>query len=249
MSDLFWPEDSVKGLSLLGWSPDGRLTSDDNLMLLDIANEVFKLDSSGSLTVDLIEDRSLAAFDILQFQIMGVDERVRMVSGPYSRSPLINPTVSLIEEATLAFYRGYYTSALATLFIALEKYLRALLSWVPGDPGPTFLQLRNAVHKFPESDDKMAIIALLEGIYARYDALFPPPFYFNRHGLLHGIRDSMKVDQMNCGRMLVLFDRLAMAEIPGQVSRGVVIDEALSERLEVYKNCVRLGREMRLLGR
>lgn len=182
----------------------------------------------------------------MSFQIMNVDERALMTSGPYKRSQFFAPLVPMIDEAILCVYRGYYTAALATLFIILEQYLRQLAGWKPGMPDLTFSALRAGVKNHAESTSRDEAEMILSVIYSRYDAQSPPQFYFNRHGLLHGLRESKSVDRMNCVRMLLLFDVLCFAEGLG---RGIVYDEEFNLRHTAYTECRYLGTEKKLMLR
>ena len=98
----------------------------------------------------------------------------------------------------------------------------------------------------PASPHRIEAEAILAAIYSRYSALSPPQFLFNRHGLLHGLRGSQNVDQMNCVRMFLLFDVLCWAEGLG---RGLVYDEQFYARHATYGACQRLGRESSLMQR
>lgn len=235
-----------KGLLLLGWRADLRLTSDDSSMIRDVAYEAVKSAEAGILSPEVIDGLAEKAFDVMSFQIMNVDERALMTSGPYKESRLYSPLVPMIDEAILCYYRGYYTAALATLFIILEQYLRQLVGWKPGMPDLKFAALRAAVKNHPESQARDEAEMILSAVYARYNARFPPQFYFNRHGLLHGLRGPKHVDQMNCVRMLLLFDVLCSAEGLG---RGLVNNEEFDLRRAAYMACQRLGSEQKLMLR
>jgi hypothetical protein len=151
-----------------------------------------------------------------------------------------------VDEATLAFYRGYRTAALALLFIVAEDCLRNLLGWQPGDPKVSFSQLKNAVLILPASDNRNVAHELLSTIYAFYDAADPPVFLFNRHGLMHGLRGAaLDLDKMNCARAYVLLDHIALASTRGY--RSVILDENFAKRHELFERCVSLGSEQRLL--
>ena len=250
MSFADWDEVEVgrvhDGLLLLGWRADSRLTSEDASLARDIANEALAYSAQGTLSPELIDGLAARAFDVMSFQLMNVDERAAMTSGPYKESLLFGPLVSLIDEAILCYYRGYYTAALATLFIVCEQYLRQLSGWRPGMPDPSFAALRAAIRKQPDSESRHEAEMILSAIYARYNTLIPPQFFFNRHGLLHGLRGSKDVDRMNCVRMLLLFDVLCSAEGLG---RGLVYTEEFYQRHSAYKACVRLGKEKQLMLR
>lgn len=250
MSFADWEPDKVQkvheGLLLLGWRADSRLTSDDSSMVRDVAHEALGCAEAGTLSPEAIDDLAAKAFDIMSFQIMNVDERASMASGPYKESSLFSPLVPMIDEAILCYYRGYYTAALATLFIVLEQYLRQLAGWQPGMPDPSFAALRAAVKNHPECEARDEAEMMLLAIYSRYDAQSPPQFFFNRHGLLHGLRGPKHVDRMNCVRVLLLFDVLCSAEGLG---RGLVYHEEFYLRHTAYLACQRLGTEAKLMLR
>ena len=235
-----------EGMLLLGWRADDRLTSDDASLVRDIAHEALARSAQGSLSPDVIDDLAARAFDVMSFQLMNVDERAAMTSGPYKESSRFGPLVPLVDEAILCYYRGYYTAALATLFIISEQYLRQLAGWHPGRPDPSFAALRASVGRHPESEARHEAEMILSAIYSRYDAQLPPQFFFNRHGLLHGLRGPKDVDRMNCVRMLLLFDVLCSAEGLG---RGLVYSDEFYLRHAAYEACVRLGREKQLMLR
>jgi hypothetical protein len=233
------------GLFLLGFAVDSRTTSEDTLRLKEIAIEVLAAESEKKLDDDLREALAWRAYDVLSALFLS-EERTTMVHAMYLDSKLLEPLVPIIDEATLAFFRGYFAASLGTLFVALEQYLRRLRRWKPGDGDVKFGDLRKAVDTFPDSEWKKRAAKILEGIYERYEALSPPFSFFNRHGLLHGIRGPHPMDRMNCGRMFFLFDYLAAAESRG-MRRSVVLDSAFQERLDIYSSCVLLGRERKLL--
>lgn len=245
-----WESDEVQkvheGLLLLGWQADFRLTTDDSLMVRDVAHEALRCAAAGLLSPDVIDDLAAKAFDIMSFQIMNIDERASMTSGAYKESLLFALLVPMIDEAILCYYRGYYTAALATLFIVLEQYLRQLAGWLPGMPDPSFAALRTAIKNHPESDARDEAEMILSAIYSRYDAQSPPQFFFNRHGLLHGLRGPKNVDRMNCVRMLLLFDVLCSAE---GIGRGFVYCEGFYLRHTAYGACIRFGTETKLMLR
>jgi len=250
MSFADWNEDEVQriheGLLVLGWRADTRLTSDDALLARDIASEALAHKEAGTLSPDIIDDLAAKAFDAMSFQIMNVDERALMTSGPYNESSFFEPLVPMIDEAILCYYRGYYTAALATLFIVLEQYLRQVAGWQLGMPDPSFAALRAAVKNHPESEKRNEAEIILSAIYSRYDAQSPPQFFFNRHGLLHGLRGPQNVDRMNCARMLLLFDVLCSAEGLG---RGLIYSEEFYERHAAYDACICMGIEKKLMSR
>lgn len=248
MSFADWDPKEVQkvneGLLLLGWRVDSRFTSDDLSMIQELSHEALNCKEAGTLSPDMIDDLSAKAFDVMSFQIMNVDERALMTSGPYKKSPHFSSLVSTVDEAILCYYRGYYTAALGLLFIILERYLRLLSGWQVGEPDLSFADLRAAVKKHPVSQDRDEAEKILSVIYSRYVAQYPPQFFFNRHGLLHGLRGQKQVDRMNCVRMLLLFDVLCSAE---GLRRTIVYDDEFNFRLTTYKACRCLAIERNLL--
>ncbi len=236
--------DVHKGLLLLGWRADLRSTSDEAAWLSDIATEARELFAAGQLTPDAIDNLSMKAFDVMAFHVMNIYERAASVINAYEQSAFLRSLVPLIDEATLCHYRGYHTSALATLFIVLEHYLRNLAGWRPGMPNPTFANLRAAVKNHPPSPARDEAEAILAVIYAHYDPSSPPQFLFNRHGLLHGLRGPHDVDEMNCVRMFLLFDVLCSAEGVEPVN---VIGEEFTHRCAAYKGAVASNAEATLI--
>ena len=239
-------EEVRQGLLLLGWRVDSRLTSDDAESARDVAHEALGYRRAGCLTSQIIDNLAARAFDIMGFQIMNVDERAFMTSGPYRESKFFASLVPLIDEATLCYYRGYYTAALATLFVILESYLRQLAGWRPELPHPTFAQLRAFVKKHPASSARDEAEAILAIIYLRYDAQHPPQFLFNRHGLLHGLRGPENVDRMNCVRVFILFDVLCSAE---GLAKQLIYDKEFYSRHTAYGACLQLANEVDLMQR
>ena len=205
MSICDWDKEDVdklnNGLKLLGWHADNRLTSDDALFLNDIAIEALKYKDSDSLSPEVLDRLSYLAFEKLHFQIMNIEQRSMMVISGYSESMNMRSLVTLIDQSLLCYYSGYFTAALAILFIVLERYLRYLLNWKAGDKDPTFLKLKMAIYKLSKSEARDNAERIISIIYDRYDAANPPQFYFNRHGLLHGIREQLQMDRLNCVRM------------------------------------------------
>jgi hypothetical protein len=245
-----WPEETIKeierGLLLIGWRADMRLTDDDAWFIQRVALEALQLHRENQLTPNQIDRLAIAAYEILEFQVMNVDERASMASGAYSRSKYFSTLVPLIDEATLCYWRGYDTAALATLFIVLESYLLLLSGWTTTTPKPSFASLKASVQKHPRGSIRTEAEQILSKVYSRYDASSPPEFFFNSHGLLHGMRGPKSVDRMNCVRMYLLFDILCFAE---GLSRGLVLDDKFRKRHEIYSKCIRLGDERVLMGR
>lgn len=248
MSFADWEYNEVEkvheGLLLLGWRADSRLTSDDAAMIRDVAHEALRIEGLNQLTPQVIDELAAKAFNIMSFQIMNVDERASMVSGPYGESRYFSSPIPLIDEATLCYYRGYYTAALASLFIVMENYLRQLASWQPGQPDPSFSTLRAAINNLPPSPARDEAKAIISVIYSRYNPLTPPQFSFNRHGLLHGLRGPLDIDRMNCVRLFLLFDILCSAE---GLCNGLVYHEKFYLRHKTYEACIRLAAEVMLM--
>ena len=248
MSFCDWQEEDVRkieqGLLLLGWKIDSRFTSDDALMLNDIALEAMDRNDREELSPDIIDKLSERTFDIMEFQIMNIEERAMMTFSCYSNSDNLKEMVPLIDQAILCYYRGYYTSALATIFIVMENYLRKLYGWMPGDRNPTFFDLRQSVSNLPPSTAQNQASAIIDVIYAHYDATDPPQFYFNRHGLLHGLREANLLDRMNSVRMFLLMDSLCEAE---GIGRGLIMSDEYNNRCEMYSNCISLNSEKKFI--
>jgi hypothetical protein len=230
------------GMALLGWRFTTRATNDDSGLLGGIAEKALSLQSQKKLIGNELEKLSGEAYDILWAYIASAEWRAQVVSDLYVRAPLMEPVIPLVDEATLSYFRGYFTAAFATLTISLEAYLRRLTRWQPGDNDPTFSSLSKAVETFPESKAKGDVIRVLKGFYGRYEALRPTAFHFNRHRLLHGIEVPNPNDDMNCGRMFVLLDDIVAAEV-GQYSSGYVWNQGLEARISAYSVCVHLGSE------
>jgi tetratricopeptide (TPR) repeat protein len=248
MSFADWPEEEVakvqEGLLLLGWRADDRLTSDDAHLIADVAHKALDLKKAGALTPDAVDRLAVEAHKFLWSQIMNPSERMFTASATYTESKFLAKLLSLLDEATLCYYRGYYTAALSILFIVLESYLRDLMGWVPGDPDPKFWQLKEAVRNHRPSLSRNEAEQIVSVVFARYDPTSPPQFLFNRHGLLHGVRGPDDVDEMNCARMFLLFDILCDAEGIGRV---LVHSEDSWLRGKVYSDCGELESEQKLL--
>jgi hypothetical protein len=248
MSFCDWDDTEVEkvnsGLLILGWRVDGRWTSDDAALISVVAYEALEKHRRQELSADVVDELSKRVFTILEFQIMNAQERASKISSPYSDSVNLGQMVPLIDQAQLCYYRGYYTASLATMFIVVEHYLRKLFGWSPGDKDPSFHELRKAILKLPKSSERNAAEKIVNVIYSRYDAENPPQFYFNRHGLLHGLRDAKSIDRMNCVRMFLLLDSFCSAE---GISSGLIYDEAYKDRVDIYKNCISLHNEKELM--
>src|SRR5262249_54056866 len=109
-----WLEKTIKeiqnGLLLLGWRAEMSLNDGEARQIEKVAREALELRKLKQLTPENIFFKEMAAYDIMEFQVMNVDERALMVTGPYSESAHFAPSVSLIDEATLCYYRGYDTA-------------------------------------------------------------------------------------------------------------------------------------------
>lgn len=249
MSEDWEPEefDRVdRGLSLVGWLFVGSPSADDAIFLAEIATEALAHQASGTLTADLTGTLAWRAYETLWPYVDGAEYRTAVVTDLYPQSSTMADLVPLMDEATLAYYRGYSTVALAGLFVLLEAYLRALLRWRPGDPPVSFRSLLRSLDALPDSPHRHRAKLLLDGVYGHYDALTPTAFFFNRHGLLHGLRGPLAVDRVNCARMFVLFDALVSAEI-GKSFSGYIHSPAFEERLRMYESCVGLAVERQFL--
>ena len=235
------------GLKLLGWRFTNKLTTEDICSIEPIAIKANELETKGQLTIETIEQLSLDAYKILAFQTIGVEEQADSISTTYIHSPHLKPLIALIDEATLAFYRGYHTSALALLFVILESYLRSVHKWKPGDEDPKMGVLRDSVLQLPDTIHASEAHGILMIIYARYTASLPPSFGFNRHGLLHGMRKSNKYDEMNCARIFQLLDLLCSAEQIHRTGWGECLRMS-SDRYYIYSGCLKTSAEQNLLA-
>lgn len=249
MSEGWEPEELERvnnGLSLVGWLFVGSPSADDALLLAQVAFDALTNREAGTLTAELAHNLAKRAYEILWPYVGGSEYRAAVVSDHYSRSSRLAPFIPLIDEATLAYYRGYWTVALAGFFILAEAYLRVLAGWQPGGPPASFKSLQQGLLKFPASAHRTRAQSLVGGIYSYYDSLDPPTFFFNRHGLLHGLRGPQEADRVNCARMFVLLDALVSAEL-GKGFSGYVSSPSHEERLRMYASCVHLGVEKRFL--
>lgn len=246
-----WFEDEWErvhaGLALIGWSYDSRITNEDSLIVLEIADRANAVDGSNPQADEQWERLAEEAFDYIGFYVSEPSERAATVTGPYLESQYVRPLIPLINEATLTYYRGYFASSFALLLIGLESYLRDLLSLPTGGGDPTFRQLRTAILRFPQSRSRDAVGRLLSGLYSRYESHSPTRFYFNRHGLLHGLRDPMTIDRLNSCRMIQLFDLLCGMET-GRSGRFMNNHAKFDTTFNAYSQCVRYGRERPLLA-
>jgi hypothetical protein len=250
MSFADWDKKDIevaeKGLNLLGWQLDLRLTSDDSILVNEVALIAIEKSNASLLTYDLIEELSKKVFQNLRFQIMNTEERARMVCARYNKSTYLSALIPLIDESLLCFYRGYYTASLSLLFITLENCLRSIAGWKPGDQDISFATLRDSVKKLPNTSHSQLAYNIVKIIYSRFDATNPPQFYFNRHGLLHGMRSQLEVDIMNCCRIYQLFDIICSAENIGNSIYGKDLEDFRIKE-NVYHKCVLVEEEQNIL--
>lgn len=233
-----------KGLLLLGWRADGRLTSDDALRIRQVTLEALELEAAGKLDSNEIDRLSATAYSIICFEIMNIEERASSLSSIYVASQYFSSLMPLIDEATICWYRGYYTASLALLFIVLERYLRQLAA-KKGNHDPKFSYLKQCLDIFETSETRDEATAVLNVAYAQYYANSPRQFNFNRHSLLHGVRgEQLDTDEMNCARMFLLFDLLCAAEDVEPINP---INDAFQTRCRVFSGCSKLGSEQSLL--
>ncbi len=234
-----------KALLLLGWKVEYRSTTEDVRCVEEITENTNKLYSSSKLTEEKTNELSYKIFEIFEYQVMSPEERSAMMESAYSQSKYFSSLIAFVDEAILCYYRGYYTSSLATLFILVESYLLNLLGWKKGTPKPSFKSLKGAMNILPSCIERDDAAQILDVIYSFYDPANPTHFNFNRHGLLHGLRGSQEMDMMNCARIFQFFDLLCFAEGLG---RGFIVTEPYRFRLETYKNCDQMKRDTTLLG-
>lgn len=237
----------MNALLLLGWAADIRFTTEDAFTLFEICEETYSIQRDGKLTPKAIDELSLKAYNILVFQIMNVQERADCISNWYINSINMRPLLPLIDEAMMSYFRGYNLASLSIMFIVLERYLRAVLKWTPEQGDVTFNQLKDSVLVLPNK--KYANIAhkIITTIYARFSGLNPTQFYFNRHGLLHGLRGSTEYDRMNCARIFLLFDQLCRAENICRTAYGDCL-EMFKIRYSIYSQCGESKQELKLLS-
>ena len=233
------------GLLLLGWRLDNRFTSEDELMIKGYIEDALALHAKGKLTSEKIDELSLNVYNVIHFQIMNIEERAMAISKMYSKSIYLKPLVFLIDQATACFYHSYYTSALATLFIILEGYLRNVIGWKPGDENPGYSKLIKAVEdNLPDSPERRDAEAVIKVVYNWYNANSPPQFYFNRHGLLHCMREDHPIyDCMNCVRVYLLLDLLCYAE--GVDCSSYIFsgnDDPFYKRVSLFKKCLKCNK-------
>jgi hypothetical protein len=214
-------------------------TGDDTLLLSAVASPTTSLLENGLLDEQQRETLAIEAYDILKHYVSDPRRRSWAVQARYERAPGLVNLIRLVDEATLAFLRGYFTAGFALMLIVLERYLRTVSGWRPGDPDITFAALRRAVARFEFSGARMIARGIVDALYSRYEALTPPAFLFNRHGLLHGLRNASAVDEMNCARIFFLLDLLAACEGPGAseivVGLGGTRHESICSALRIMK--------------
>lgn len=249
MSFADWDEEDLlkvkNGLSLLGWTVDTRLTSDDALLIAQVAYKAIDLNCINKLTDELIDALSFEAYEYLWFQIMNPNDRASFIAINYKESKYLGNLISTIDEAIICWYRGYYLASSALLFIAAEKCMRNILGWKIGDPDPSFNQLKNAINVFDDCYSKEVATKIINIIYSHYNSANPTQFYFNRHGLLHGMRTHTKFDELNSVRLILLFDLICKLE---NIVPNGIIDEEYNNRIAVYSNCLIKSYEQRLLS-
>lgn len=236
-----------KGLSLLGWRVDDRVTADEFIALEKLAAEALRLKGKGKFTDTIRQDMALQAHSLLDFQIMNVDERALMASGPYLESKHLRESINLIDEAVLCYYRGYYAAALALLFVITEQCLLRICGWTPGSPKPSFRRLTQAPLQLSHRAYRQVALDTLGVIYSRYEKLGDAPFGFNRHAVHHGLRSFSSLDKMNCARAFMLLDTIVFAEGIRRGFAGADVPSRIRKRLDVYRSVVSFGKEMMLI--
>ncbi len=239
-------EELDKGLNLLGWRADFRATSEEHSSLEPIAQAAIDLHAAGKLTNEIRNGLALRAFWILEFQLTNTQERALMTGVVYRQSKFLGPSVQLVDEAVLCYYRGYYAASLALLFVVTEQALLRMAGWKQGTHKPIFSKLKDAVKTLPSSESAAEAAEILEVVYGQYTQPSDSPFGFNRHAVHHGLRDFTALDKMNCVRALLLLDVFAVAE---SLSRSVWEDgfDEIAKRREAYEQVVSLGTEMKLI--
>lgn len=238
MIDIFSKEENVdfnKGLSLLGWYVDLRVTTEDAMRLKFISESALELDSYSNQYEIEIERLSMEVFRILNYYLSNHIDRAAILTYGYEESSYFSGVIDTIEESICTYYSGFYTAALSLMFISLEAYLRNLAGWKPGDKDISFRQLKLSVNNLPDNEYRSLCQDVINNIYSRYDPLAPSKFYFNRHGLLHGLRiEKSEYDQMNCLRLLNLMDLLSFCD--GGRRSGVINERfiSLTHKFERY---------------
>jgi len=235
-----------RGLNLIGWQIDTRLTADDASLISAIAYEALELEKSNNLNKDKTDDLALRAYEYVAFQIMNPHDRASWITYQYQCSTYLKDLIPAIDEALICWYKGYYLSASSVFFIVIERCMRKIALWNEGDSDITFTQLKNAIRNLPASSSRDEAETILSVIYSRYNPLNPTDFFFNRHSLLHGIRLNSKYDEMNCVRMLLFLDLIVKAE---GVQAPLIINNEYNNRTNIYLACKRNKIEQSLLKR
>jgi len=236
-----------KGLLLLGWNTEPRLTNEDKAILLEVCKETYSIRDTGKLSLSTIDDLSLKAYNLLKFQFVNTYERADYISTVYVHSVNMKPLLPLIDEATMSFYRGYYLASLSILFIVLERYLRNVFQWTPEKGDVRFSELRDSILSLPNIEEARIAYKIVKILYDRFDSLNPSQFYFNRHGLLHGLRGYTEYDQMNCARIFSLLNQLCRAENISRTAYGDYL-KMFNYRMTVYSLCYANRKELELLS-
>jgi len=236
-----------QGLNLLGWQLSSRFTSEDNVQLASITEKAIELNNTNLLSLDTREALSLEAYKILSFQVIGIDERSDAISTRYIHCQHLSPLIPLIDEASFAFYRGYFTAALALLLIVLERYLRSIYTTDTGNTNPRFYDLKEHILSFPNRESANIAYGIVNILYSRYNVESPSSYEFNRHGLLHGIRGQSKYDEMNCARIYQLFDIFCSAREINRTGWGDCLDNARL-RYGIYRRCLKTQAEQEFIS-
>jgi hypothetical protein len=239
-------EELDQGLNLLGWRADVRATSEDQSSLEPIAQAAIDLHAAGELTNEIRNDLALRAFRLLEFRLTNTQERALMTGVVYRQSKFLGPSVPLVDEAVLCYYRGYYVASLALLFVVTEQALLRMAGWKQGTRKPSFPKLKDAVKTLPSSETAAEAAEILDVVYGQYTQPSDSPVGFNRHAVHHGLRDFTALDKMNCVRAFLLLDALAAAE---GLSKSVWEDgfDEVAKRQDAYEKVVSLGTEMKLI--
>lgn len=235
-----------EGLDLLGWHLSIRFTNEDNAQLKPIAERAIELNKNNRLSPEERDELSLKAYNILSFQVIGIDRRADAISTIYVHCPYLSSLITLVDEASFAFYRGYFTSSLTILIIVLERYLRAVYVNDTGQ-SPSLRELINHVPSFPDSESANLAHKIVNILYYYYNVESPPSYEFNRHGLMHGLRGMSQYDEMNCARIYQLFDILCRAQEIERTCYGDYLNW-YKIRYSIYKGCLTNNAEQRLLS-
>ncbi len=234
-----------QGLDVLGWQLDVRLTTENMAQLRDICKEAIDYNNNGSLTPAKADDLALQSYNIIKHQLFDVEGRADAVSTWYINSTHLKPLITMIDEATMSFYRGYDLAALSILFVIVERYLRSLRK--NDSDRITFKELIELALLLENEKYALKAYKTLSVIYSRFYKMNPTQFYFNRHGLLHGLRGQTQYDQMNCARLFLLLDTFCMAENVDKTAWGENL-EMHRMRVKIYAACRENTIEQRLLS-